>query len=298
MDPTRYERCKTVDRALGLLGQEWSAALMSLQARFDCGVLAGTPVERLAEALDVEVVVVEPTLETRADAVAPDWRPRFRFGEGEFRRRLYIPSDRLVAHRDVMLASYILRATADAALKWALPDAHKRNPVLRNEVDRLMFGDFPQFRSRLADFGSIEAVQAADIPLHLVGGYLTKHIPSASLESFFCLTPYYGNRFGDVNSYMIPIARRLGNGPVLFDRLKSWRVKGDFTFHHPRVQHAIRQAKYDVERLVVAVSRPLSDIVQPDSGDALVAVTKAVAWSCGLRDVREVFSRPKVALLH
>jgi hypothetical protein len=297
MDPTRYELCQTVDEALFLLRGEWAAALGSINAIFDCGVLGATPVDLLARALDVQVVVDKPMIQTTADARAPNWRPRFPARDDVSGRNLFIPSDRLTAHREVMLASYILRATADAALKWVLPNQDQRNPLIRDEVDRVMFGQFPRFKSRLAEFGSIEAIHASNIPLQLVGGYLSKHIPSASLESFFCVTPYYGNFLGEVNPVLSPVVRRVGSGPSFIDHLNNWRVSGRFSFHQPRVQHAVQQVKYDVDRLIIAVSRPLGDIVQADTGDALVAVTKAVVWSCGLRDLREVFSRPMVALL-
>lgn len=294
MEAARYERCATVSQALTLLRLEWATVLGEIEAAFNFGVLAGTEIEQLSNALNVVITVEEPQVQTNA-GTTPRWRPRFRYCDGGIQQVLGIPADRLAAHRNVMLVSYLLRASADYALKWVMPDPVHRNSVVRDEVDFLMFGTFPKFARRLADFGSLEAVHSADIPLQLVGGYLTKHIPSASLESFLAATPYYGYESGAVLPSVGKAVRRIGSGPSFRSHLEAWRHSGEFLFHHPTVQHVVRTFKHDIERVVVAVSRPLSDIVHAASGDALVAINKVVVYSCGRRDLDRTLSHPELA---
>ena len=225
MEAARYERCATVSQALTLLRLEWATVLGEIEAAFNFGVLAGTEIERLSNALNVVITVEEPQVQTNA-GTTPRWRPRFRYCDGGIQQVLGIPADRLAAHRNVMLVSYLLRASADYALKWVMPDPVHRNSVVRDEVDFLMFGTFPKFARRLADFGSLEAVHSADIPLQLVGGYLTKHIPSASLESFLAATPYYGYESGAVLPSVGKAVRRIGSGPSFRSHLGVCRAWG------------------------------------------------------------------------
>lgn len=294
MEAAKYERCVTVAEALTLLRIDWATALGEIEAAFDFGVLAGTQIERLSDTLNVAITVEDTQVQTSA-GTTPRWRPRFRYCDGGARQILRVPADRLAAHRNVMLVSYLLRASADYALKWVLPDPAQRNPVVRDEVDFLMFGTFPKFARRLASFGSLEAVHAADVPLQLVGGYLTKHIPSASLESFLAATPYYGYEGGGVLPAVSLAVRRIGRGPSFRNYLEAWRQSGEFLFHHPTVQHVVRTLKSDIERVVIAVSRPLSDIVHAASGDALVAINKVVVCSCGRRDLDRTLAHPELA---
>lgn len=142
MEAARYERCATVSQALTLLRLEWATVLGEIEAAFNFGVLAGTEIERLSNALNVVITVEEPQVQTNA-GTTPRWRPRFRYCDGGIQQVLGIPADRLAAHRNVMLVSYLLRASADYALKWVMPDPVHRNSVVRDEVDFLMFGTFP-----------------------------------------------------------------------------------------------------------------------------------------------------------
>lgn len=294
MEAARYERCVTVGEALFHLRAEWNRALRDIEAAFDFGVLAATKIDRLASALNVTIVIEKPQLPTN-DQAMPRWRPRFRHCDTGATHVLRIPEDRLSAHRDVMLASYLLRACADFSLKWVIPDPAQRNGTLRDEVDFLMFGSFPRFAERLAKFGSLEAVHSADIPLQLVGGYLTKYVPSASLESFIATTPYHGYESGAVWTRVGHAVRRIGSGPSFKEHLEAWRRSGEFAFHRPTVQHVVRTLKHDIERVVVAVSQPLSDIILGSTGDPLMAVNKVVVCSCGRRELDETLSHPELA---
>ena len=293
MDPTgKFERCASVNEALLMLRHDWSNALAAIQARFDFGVLAGTEVQSLFDALDVELREVPPFPHISSPIRPLSWRPRFSIDLSGARRVLEVPSDHLIKHKSVMSASYVLRAYANDALRWTIPDVVERNEVLRDEVDRCMFGDYHHFRRRLSDYGSLQQIHADDIPIQLVGGYLAKHDPTTTLESFYAITPYHGHPDGSITPVVSPAVRHLGLGQPLNRDLHWLRTSGSFPFHRPQVCHVVEKAKADIGRLLVAVSRPLYDIVDAASGEPLVLVNKAVLWSCGLADLQRMFARP------
>lgn len=295
MERSKYENCGSVDEVRRLLRRDWARGLESIGASFDFGVLAGTSVDRLFSALDVEFRVTPPLVQTTSDLIPLRWRPRFSLEMSGARRVLEVPADHLTSHTGVMSASYLLRASADCAFRSVLPDRHVRNSVVRTEVDWQMFGEFHQFRRRLSDFGSLEAIHAADIPIQLVGGYLSKHLPSASLESYFAATPYHGYADGRIAPVISPPVRQLGVPINLLGQMQALRASGHFPFHLPQVHHLVQRARSSLDRLLVAVSRPLSDIVDA-KGDPLMAINKAVVWSCGLADFQRLFSRPQYAV--
>lgn len=296
MKPISYERSGSVRESIKLLRREWAANLDSIGAAFDFGVPAATSIDDLFGAFNVELQIVPPFVQTTADDIAYRWRPRFSCENVDVKRTLRVPADYLTAHRTVMASSYLLRASADSALKWVVPDRSQRNSFIRDEVDNLMFGDISRFRRRLSDFGSLEAVHQADIPLQLVGGYLAKYLPSASLESFFAATPYNGVADGLVAPVLSPLVRQVGRGVALFDQMQGLRSSGRFSFNLPSVQHVVDKVRRDVDRIYVGVSRPLADIVKHRTGEPLVALNKTVVWSCSMLDFQRIFSRPLFAL--
>lgn len=242
------------------------AALEEIEARFFCGQLTATP----------SAMVLFDALRTKLISDAAEhhrYRPRLKRDDGENVYLLHVPHSRLGKHREVMLASYLLRAHADYVLTSRIRDPAERNRMARDFADRIMFGGREKFLRDLSSFDSLEHLHELDVPLCLVAGYIAKLSPGASLVALYGLITHHdlpkalpfieGTRVGQAHPQIEYID--LMTDLKLIDVLSS------------TPQHAyVCDEEEDLEVLVVKseVLR-ISDV----NNDPLVSVHRTVIWS-------------------
>lgn len=241
-------------------------ALEEIEARFFCGQLTATP----------SALVLFGALRTRLVSDAAEhhrYRPRLERDDRENVYLLHVPYSRLGRHREVMLASYLLRAHADYVLLKSVRNSTERNKMARDFADRIMFGDRRKFLRDLSSFDSLEHLHELDVPLCLVAGYIAKLSPGASLVALYGLITHHdlpaalpfieGTRVGQAHPQIeyIDLMRDL----KLIDVLSS------------TPQHAyVCDEEEDVEVLVVK-----SEVLRINdvNNDPLVSVHRTVIWS-------------------
>lgn len=169
--------------ALRVLNMKVQAALDRIGhgPGFTFGRLAGTPIESLFNAVDVELSYSNVWLQGR---------PRLERLDNE-RFRYNAPPTRQVgrSHRDYQLASDLLRGLARQALRNILLDDERLNVACRNFADGWLFGHPSHFIRKLEEYGSIFGIHNVwSIPISALAAYTAKlNQHDATVDTLFLI---------------------------------------------------------------------------------------------------------------